>query len=232
MTFTQNGVCGTHIVFQKNRIQGIISEILRWVSLLGEKFVFLNSLGTTKISTIFKLSVYNIGHKSFETYFNCAFTYLFGHIVTKEKQPRGVSFRCCRIAAEETNMYTWTRLKITNVSFGSCLTSAIKNCLQLMIFGGTVQHCMKEGKEISKTLSDKIMYIGTMTGCKKIRDIYAKHGSKEDLAKLHAVAKAPKASPMKALRDFQRQQFGTPPIGMLLAWCSLPQNFALYRVQQ
>ena len=56
------------------------------------------------------------------------------------------------------------------------------------------------------------MYIGTVTGCKKVRDISAKHGSKEDPAKLHAVAKAPKASPMKALRNFQRQQFGRPPM--------------------
>ena len=56
------------------------------------------------------------------------------------------------------------------------------------------------------------MYIGAMTGCKKIRDIYAKYGSKEDLTKLHAVTKAPKAFPMEALRNFQRQQFGTPPV--------------------
>ena len=48
------------------------------------------------------------------------------------------------------------------------------------------------------------MYIGTMTGCKKITDVYAKHGSKKDLAKLHPVVKALKDSPIKALRDFQR----------------------------
>ena len=36
-------------------------------------------------------------------------------------------------------------------------------------------------------------------------DIYAKHGSKEDIAKLNAVSKAFKASSMKALRDFQRR---------------------------
>ena len=41
-------------------------------------------------------------------------------------------------------------------------------------------------------------------------DIYAKHGSEEDIAKLNAVSKALKASSMKALRDFQRRQFGTP----------------------
>ena len=55
------------------------------------------------------------------------------------------------------------------------------------------------------------MYVGTETVCKKIADIYAKHGSKEDLAKLNAVPKALKAAPMKVLRDFQRRQFGTPP---------------------
>ena len=106
----------------------------------GRKVHFLNSLGTTKISTIFKLSVYNLGHKSFKTDFNCTFTYLFGHIVTKKQDAGAVSFRCSKTAAGETYMYTWTRLKTTKVSFGSCLTSAIKNCSQLIIFGGTVKH--------------------------------------------------------------------------------------------
>ena len=45
---------------------------------------------------------------------------------------------------------------------------------------------------------------------KKI-DIYAKHGSQEDIANLNAVSKALQASSMKALRDFQRRHFGTPP---------------------
>ena len=36
-----------------------------------------------------------------------------------------------------------------------------------------------------------------MTACKEVTDIYEKHSSKEDLAKLHTVAKAVKASPMK-----------------------------------
>ena len=44
--------------FQKRRCQGFISEILRVVGLLGEKFTFFNSLGTTKISRSLKLSVY------------------------------------------------------------------------------------------------------------------------------------------------------------------------------
>ena len=37
---------------------------------------------------------------------NCAFTYLLGHIVTKEQDAVGVSFRLSRPAAEERCMYT------------------------------------------------------------------------------------------------------------------------------
>ena len=58
-------VCGFHTkwgkrdtLFQKRRFQGFISEILRVVGLLGEKFIFLNSRGTTKISWSLKFSVY------------------------------------------------------------------------------------------------------------------------------------------------------------------------------
>ena len=47
-----------------------------------------------------------------------------------------------------------------------------------------------------------------MTKCcmSKDIDIYAKQGSKEDIAKLNTVSKALKASSMKVLRDFQRRQ--------------------------
>ena len=55
VTFTRNEVRGT---FQKRRFQGFISENLRVVGPLGEKFTFLNSLGTTKISRSLRLSVY------------------------------------------------------------------------------------------------------------------------------------------------------------------------------
>ena len=49
----------THLVFfQKRRFQSFISEILRVVGLLGEKFTFFNSLGANKISRNLKLSVY------------------------------------------------------------------------------------------------------------------------------------------------------------------------------
>ena len=52
-------ICGKRgTLFQKRRFQGFISEILRVVGLLGEKFTFFNSLGTTKISRRLRLSVY------------------------------------------------------------------------------------------------------------------------------------------------------------------------------
>ena len=70
------------------------------------------------------------------------------------------------------------------------------------------QSTLGEGKAISKNLCDKTLYVGHINGCQKITDIYAKHGSKEDIAKLDAVTKALKASPIKALR---RRQFGIPP---------------------
>ena len=86
MTFTRNKVRGTHLVFFKRRFQGFISEILRVVGLLREKFTFFNSLLTTKISRSLRLSVYinvvllfpnvlkfyNLGDKTFETDFNSA----------------------------------------------------------------------------------------------------------------------------------------------------------------
>ena len=49
VTFTRNEVRGTHLVS---------SEILRVIGLLGEKFTFFNSLGTTKISRSLRLPVY------------------------------------------------------------------------------------------------------------------------------------------------------------------------------
>ena len=55
-----------------------------------------------------------------------------------------------------------------------------------------------------------MLYVRQINGCQKIIDTCAKHGSKEDIVKLNAVAKALEASSMKALRDFQRRQFGTP----------------------
>ena len=55
---TKRGKRDTLSFFEKRRFQGFISEILRVVGLLGEKFTFSNSFGTTKISRSLKLSVY------------------------------------------------------------------------------------------------------------------------------------------------------------------------------
>ena len=57
VTFTRNEVRETHLVFEKRRFQGFISEILREVGLLGERFTFFKSLGTTKVSRSLRLSV-------------------------------------------------------------------------------------------------------------------------------------------------------------------------------
>ena len=62
-----------------------------------------------------------------------------------------------------------------------------------------------------KNLCDKMFHVGQINGCQNLIDIYAKHGSKEDIMKLNAVAKALKISSMKALRDFQTHWFGIPP---------------------
>ena len=72
------------------------------------------------------------------------------------------------------------------------------------------QSTLGDGKAISKNLCDKMLYVGHINGCQKITDIYAKHGSKEDIVKLNAVVKTLKTSPIKALKDFQRRQFEAP----------------------
>ena len=58
VTFTRNEERRTDLVFKKRRFQGFVPEILRVVGLLGEKFTFFKSLGTTKISRSLRLSVY------------------------------------------------------------------------------------------------------------------------------------------------------------------------------
>ena len=58
MPFTRNQVCGTHAVFSKEEILRFHICNFENVKSLGRKVLFFNSLGTTKISTIFKLSVY------------------------------------------------------------------------------------------------------------------------------------------------------------------------------
>ena len=44
VTFTQHEVRRTHLVFQKKKFQGFISEILRVTSLLGEKLNYASTL--------------------------------------------------------------------------------------------------------------------------------------------------------------------------------------------
>ena len=55
VTFTRNEVLS---FFKRRDFKVFISELLRVVGPLGEKFIFSNSLGTTKISNILRLSVY------------------------------------------------------------------------------------------------------------------------------------------------------------------------------
>ena len=54
--------CGFHTkeveFFSKEKISSFISEILRVINLLGEKFVFFKSFGTTEPFRVFTLSVY------------------------------------------------------------------------------------------------------------------------------------------------------------------------------
>ena len=107
---------------------------------------------------------------------NCAFTYLLGHIVIKGK--KNLWERVLDALEPQPRKHIcihWIRRKMTKVSFGSFFD--IHHRKLFTVDDLWRNHAtLKEDKQISKTLSDKIMYIGTMTGCKKISDIYAKHG--------------------------------------------------------
>ena len=70
---------------------------------------------------------------------NCALTHLLGHIITKEQDAVGVSFRRSRPAAEET-CTRWMRLRMITVSFGCYLTFVMNSCSQSMLFGNVSQH--------------------------------------------------------------------------------------------
>ena len=74
----------------------------------------------------------------------------------------------------------------------------MNSCSQSMIFGNVSQH-LEKAKQLKKICVTKC--------CMLDRQMVAKNGSKEDIAKLNAVAKAFKASSIKALRDSQRRQF-------------------------
>ena len=58
---------------------------------------------------------------------NCVFTHLLGHIITKEQDAVGVSFRRSRPAAEET-CTQWMRLRMIKVSFGCYLKFVMNSC--------------------------------------------------------------------------------------------------------
>ena len=61
MAFTQNEVRGTHLIFfKRGDFKVSCLKFCEWSCLLGEKFIFFKSLGTTKISRSFRLSVYII----------------------------------------------------------------------------------------------------------------------------------------------------------------------------
>ena len=81
---------------------------------------------------------------------NCAFTHLFGHIITKEQDAVGVSFRRCRPSAEEI-CPRWMRLRMIKVSFGCYLTFVMNSCSQPMIFGNVSQH-LEKGKRLKKSV--------------------------------------------------------------------------------
>ena len=55
-----------------------------------------------------------------------------------------------------------------------------------------------------KDLANKILYLGNFDGCEKITDMYRVRASKEETSALNTVAKALKAVPIRAVRDFQR----------------------------
>ena len=97
---------------------------------------------------------------------NCAFTHLLGHIVTKEQDEVGVSFRRSRPTAEET-CTRWMRLRMIKVSFGCYLTFVINSCSQSMIFGNVSQH-LENGKRFKKVCMTKMLYVGQINGCQKI----------------------------------------------------------------
>ena len=96
---------------------------------------------------------------------DCAFTHLLGHIVTKEQDAVGVSFRRSRPAAEET-CTRWMRLRMIKVSFGCYLTFVMISCSVFDLW--KCQSALGEGKTISKHLCDKMLYVGQINGCQKI----------------------------------------------------------------
>ena len=133
---------------------------------------------------------------------------MFAHIITKEQDAAGVSFRQSRPTAK--NMYMVDEIEEDQGIFWMLFDIHHEQVLTVNDLW-KCQSALGEGKVISKNLCDKMLYVGQINGCQKLIDIYARHGSRKDIAKLNAVSNALKASSMKALRDFQRRQFETPP---------------------
>ena len=84
-------------------------------------------------------------------------------------------------------------------------------------------------KDVSQKLFDKIMFIGTYCGCKKLTNIYGSHGSKKYLWKLNAVARVLKASPMKTVRDFSKKTIRNTTNS---PWCSLSESYTSVKLWQ
>ena len=98
---------------------------------------------------------------------NCTYTYLFGHIITKKQDAVGVSFRRSRPAAEKTYMYTLDEIEddqgilwmLFDIRYEQLFTvTDLWKC----------QSTPGEGKTISKTLCDKMLYVGQINDCQKI----------------------------------------------------------------
>ena len=98
---------------------------------------------------------------------NCVFTCLLGHIVTKEQDAVGVSFKRSSPAAEETYMYTVD--EIENDQGIVWMLFYIRH-EQLFTVNDLCkcQSALGEEKAISKDLCDKMLYVGQINGCQKI----------------------------------------------------------------
>ena len=111
-----------------------------------------------------------------------------------------MSVKFSRTAAEETYMYNicthWD-------DQGSCLTSYQE--LFTVNYLQRNHSTLKEGEEISKILSDKIMYIGVMTGCKEVTDINEKQFKRKPCKVAHSCQSSQSLSNEKKTEIFSDQ---------------------------
>ena len=100
---------------------------------------------------------------------------MLGHIVTKEQDAGGVSFRRPGPAAEKT--YICTVDEIENDKGILWILFDIRH-EQLFTVNNLwkCQSTLGEGKAILKNLCDKMLYVTQINGCRKIIESYAKHG--------------------------------------------------------